>query len=271
MTFIRLCFILLFINNINSQSHFDLGYSFGANATTSKTIKSDNMTWGYYTPPLPNTWTNHFFIGWGTKKNKIYLTFDDGGLGPTWRAKGFTNKYPYSDIQPSDGSTDMSIRTHYQGGSRTNSNLSKLSLLYKQIWCENEKIKQKSIFGVGYLKTRVATSSSNSIMSFYDDSLGWISTGMVLDKYEYFRNQNFYLIAGYEFTFKITNSLKWNAQIIYNQGLYKMIRWHTYRTYSESLTNYTEFDEQWSFTRLSYFAFLTGISYEFGAKKNKKN
>lgn len=43
----------------------------------------------------------------------------------------------------------------------------------------------------------------------------------------------------------------------------------TYRTYSESLTGYTEFDEKWSFTRLSYFAFLTGVSYEIGGKSKK--
>jgi hypothetical protein len=48
-----------------------------------------------------------------------------------------------------------------------------------------------------------------------------------------------------------------------------MIRWHTYRFYSESMTGYTEFDEQWSFTRLSYFAFLTGVTYEIGGYKKK--
>lgn len=42
-----------------------------------------------------------------------------------------------------------------------------------------------------------------------------------------------------------------------------MIRFHTYRSYTESITGYSEFDEQWSFTRLSYCAFLTGISYNF--------
>jgi hypothetical protein len=161
----------------------------------------------------------------------------------------------------------MSIRTHYQGGSRTNSNLLKLSLLYKHVWHQKGKFQHKSIIGAGYLKTRVATNYANSVYSFYDDSLGWVSSGMVLDKYEYFRNQNIYLIFGYQLTYKITDRLNWNAQIMYNQGLYKMIRWHTYRTYSESLTNYTEFDEQWSFTKLSYFAFLTGLTYEFGDKK----
>lgn len=262
-----LLIVLVFSLQVHSQSRFEFGYSFGANATTSRTIKSDNMTWGYYTPQLPSTWTNHWSIGYGTTNNRFYLAYDGGGLGPTWAAKGYTNKFPYTDVLPSDGSTDMSILTHYQGGSRTNSNLLKLSLLYKHVWCQKGKFQHKSIIGAGYLKTRVAKTSNNSIMSFYDDSLGWVSSGMVLDKYEYFRNQNIYLIFGYQLTYKITDRLNWNAQIMYNQGLYKMIRWHTYRTYSESLTNYTEFDEQWSFTRLSYFAFLTGLTYEFGGKK----
>jgi hypothetical protein len=48
-----------------------------------------------------------------------------------------------------------------------------------------------------------------------------------------------------------------------------MVRWHTYRTYSESATGYTEFDEQWSFSRLSYFACLIGVSYELPNKKER--
>lgn len=267
-----LIFNLIFSSIVNAQTRFEFGYSFGANATTSKTIKSDNMTWGYYSALIPNTWTNHWSIGWGSKKDKIYFAFDGGGLGPMWKVLAYPNKYPYKDMPSLNGESDMSIRTGFNGSSRHNSNLLKFSLLYKHVWHQNERIKNKSILGLGYLKTRVASGSANFGTAFYaNDSIGWISHGITMDKYEYFRNQNIYLIAGYECTFKITDRLNWNAQIIYNQGLYKMIRWHTYRTYSESLTNYTEFDEQWSFTRLSYFAFLTGVSYEFGGKKIKKN
>lgn len=248
----------------NAQTRLEFGYSFGANATTSRTIKSDNMTWGYYTPPYPSTWSNHFTVGWGTNKNKVFLAFDTGGLGPTWRAKGYTNKYPFNDIPPNDGTSDMSVQTGYKGGSRHNSNLLKFSVLYKHLWYEKNKFHHKSILGLGYLKTRVANGSSNSVLSFYDDSLGWVSSGMIQDKYEYLRVQNVYLIFGYQMSFKLNDRWNWNLQIMYNQGLFKMIRWHTYRTYSESLTGYTEFDEQWSFTRLSYFALLTGITYEIG-------
>lgn len=271
---IKFCLILSIFYSLvlNSQSHFEVGYSFGANATTSRTIKSDNMTWGYYTPPLPNTWSNHWSIGYGNNKNRFYFAFDGGGLGPMWITRTYPDKYPFDDIPSSNGSSNMSTQTGFRGSSRHNSNLIKFSILHKHVWSQKSNLFHKSILGFGYLKTRVRDGSANIGSSFYaNDSIGWISHGLTMDKYEYFRNQNFYLIAGYEFTFKITNSLNWNAQIIYNQGLYKMIRWHTYRTYSESLTNYTEFDEQWSFTRLSYFAFLTGISYEFGAKKNKTN
>lgn len=264
--------IFIFIGvQANTQTRFEFGYSFGANATTSRTIKSDNMTWGYYTPPYPSTWTNHFSFGWGTLKDRIYFAFDEGGLGPTWKAKGTPDKYPYQDTPPTDGSTDMSVAAHYQGGARFNSNLLKFSLLYKHTWYQKKNFHHKSIFGLGYLKTRVRDGYANSVMSFYDDSLGWVNSGMVMDKYVYFRNQNMYFIFGYEMTYKIKDRWNWNIQVMYNQGLFKMIRWHTYRTYSESLTGYTEFDEQWSFTRLSYFAFLTGISYDIGGYKKKKD
>lgn len=270
ISFLIFCFS--FFEFVYSQNYFDVGYSFGANATTSKTIKSDNMTWGYYTPPLPSSWSNHFFMGWGTKTNRIYLAFDDGGLGPTWAVKTYPRKYPYDD-QPGLGFSTLSTQTTIKAKSRRNSNLSKISFLYKRNLLNTNDLSHYGLIGIGYLKTRVVKTGGSSFgKTFYaNDSLGFISHGINLDKYEYFRNQNVYLIFGYELNYRFAKRMKWNTQIIYNQGLYKMIRWHTYRTYSESLTNYTEFDEQWSFTRLSYFAFLTGISYEFGAKKNKTN
>lgn len=260
--------LVLECTNSIAQNRFEFGYSFGANATTSRTIKSDNMTWGYYTPPYPSTWSNHWSIGWGSKKDRVYFAFDGGGLGPTWAAHGYTDKYPFND-NPSPGDPNLSAPTHYQGGSRTNSNLLKFSLLYKHNWTPTKKFQHKSIIGIGYLKTRVTTNNSSSVMSSYIDSLGWVSSGMILDKYEYFRNQNIYLIAGYQLTYKLADRWNINAQIMYNQGLYKMIRWHTYRIYSESLTGYSEFDEQWSFTRLSYFAFLIGATYEIGGYNKK--
>lgn len=255
----------------NAQARFEFGYSFGANATTSKTVKSDNMTWGYYTPPLPSTWSNHWSLGWGKKKDKVFLVFDGGGLGPTFQVKAYPNKFPLNDT-PDSGSviTNFSTATGLQGRARSNSNLLKFSILYKHTWFEKNKFQHKSIIGFGYLKTRQASGGANFGSGQYiNDSLGWVEHAFIQDKYEYFRLQNLYLTFGYQLTYKIGDRWNWNAQIMYNQGLYKMIRWHTYRTYSESLTGYTEFDEQWSFTRLSYFAFLTGVSYEIGGKSKK--
>ena len=266
-------FIFLLLISIHftgsTQTEFEFGYSFGANGTTSRTIKSDNMTWGYYTPPFPVTWSNHWYFGWGNKKNKVYGVFDSGGLGPMFRVKAYPNKYPYDDA-PSNGDTfiNYSRRTKVQGQSRTNSNLIKLSLLYKHKWNSHNKFHHKSIFGVGYLKTRTTSGQANfGTLFFADSTIGIISHSFVMDRYEYFRNQNFYLSAGYEFSYDFGEKWSWNASIIYNQGLYKMIRWHTFREYSESLTGYYEYDEQWSFTRLSYFSFLTGVSYTFNFKK----
>ena len=253
-----------------TQTRFEFGYAFGANATTSRTIKSDNMTWGYYTPPLPSTWSNHWSFGWGNKKDKIFLVFDGGGLGPTFQVKAYPNKYPLDDI-PDSGSviTNISTATGIQGRARANSNLLKLSILYKHSWYDKNKFQHKSIFGIGYLKTRQTTGGANFGSLQFIDSLGIVEHRFIRDKYEYFRLQNIYLTFGYQLTYKLGDRWNWNAQIMYNQGLFKMIRWHTYRFYSESLTGYTEFDEQWSFTRLSYFAFLTGVTYEIGGYKKK--
>ncbi|MEZ4890082.1 MAG: hypothetical protein R2779_05845 [Crocinitomicaceae bacterium] len=253
----------------NTQTRFEFGYSFGANATTARTIKSNNMTFGYYTPPIPNTWTNHWSLGWGTEKDRVYLAFDSGGLGPTWRAHGYTNKYPLNDASSNSSNNDFSAETHYQGGSRANSNLIKFSLLYKHNWTSNKKLHHKSIIGFGFLKNQNYITSSSSVMSFYNDTLGWVSSGMILDKYEYNRIHNYYFILGYQLTYKIKNRWNINLNIMYNQGLFKMIRWHTYRIYYESLTGYSEFDEQWSFARLSYFAFLIGATYDIGGYKKK--
>lgn len=261
--------ILIFEMSAITQTRFEFGYSFGANATTSRTIKSDNMTWGYYTPPLPNTWSNHWSIGWGNKKDKIFVAFDGGGLGPTFQVRGYADKYPFDQNISPDGSSNMSVKTGFKGRARANSNLLKLSLLYKHTWFEKNKFLHKSIFGIGYLKTRQASGGANFGIGQHIDNLGWVEHGFIQDKYEYFRLQNFYLTFGYQLTYKLGDRLNWNAQIMYNQGLFKMIRWHTYRFYTESLTGYTEFDEQWSFTRLSYFAFLTGVTYEFGGSKKK--
>lgn len=265
-----LLLITLFVQfSANTQTRIEFGYAFGANATTSRTIKSDNMTWGYYTPPLPSTWSNHWSFGWGNKKNKIFLVFDGGGLGPTFQVKAYPNKYPLDDKVSPDGSSNLSVKTGIQGRARANSNLLKLSLIYKYNWYEKNNLQHKSIFGIGYLKTRQSTGGANFGRGQYIDSLGWVEHGFIRDKYEYFRLENIYLTFGYQLTYKLGDRWNWNGQIMYNQGLFKMIRWHTYRFYSESLTGYTEFDEQWSFTRLSYFAFLTGVTYEIGGYKKK--
>jgi hypothetical protein len=271
-TWIKFNFIFLLVSNYGfTQTRFEFGYSFGANATTSKTIKSSNMTWGYFTPLYPRTWSNHYSIGWGTKKDKIYAGFDGGALGVIWQARIYPNKYPLDD-SPDQGAviSNYSRATGFTGSTRRNTNLLKLSLLYKHTWCQKNNWQHKSILGFGWLKTNVEGGAAAHGFTGYIDSLGLVNHGLFMDRYEYFRFQNLYLTFGYQLTYKIGDRWNWNAQIMYNQGLYKMIRWHTYRTYSESLTGYTEFDEQWSFTRLSYFAFLTGVSYEIGGKSKKK-
>lgn len=267
---VRMLFVFLLISTYGfTQTRFEFGYSFGANATTSRTIKSDNMTWGYYTPLYPRTWSNHYSIGWGSEKDKIFAVYDGGALGVIWQARVYPNKYPLDDDVPTDGTSNLSVQTGFKARSRRNTNLLKLSLLYKHTWYQKDNWQHKSVFGIGYLKTNEEGGAAAHGSGEYIDSLGWVSHGMFMDRYEYFRLQNLYLTFGYQLTYKLNDHWNINAQLMYNQGLYKMIRWHTYRTYSESATGYTEFDEQWSFTRLSYFAFLTGVSYEIGGKGKK--
>ena len=268
---VRILIIFILISQMAyTQTRFEFGYSFGANATISRTIKSDNMTWGYYTPLYPSAWSNHYSIGWGTEKDKIYAVYDGGALGLIMQVKAYPNKYPLDDDVPSDGTSNLSVQTNFRGYARQNTNLLKLSLLYKHTWLQKDNWQHKSILGAGYLKTREEEFGAAFGSSGYIDSLGWVNHGMVLDKFEYFRLQNIYLTFGYQLTHQLGERWNINAQIMYNQGLYKVVRWHTYRTYSESLTGYSEFDEQWSFSRLSYFAFLIGTSYELGGRHKDK-
>ena len=55
------------------------------------------MTWGYYTSLYPRTWSNHYSIGLGNKKDKIYAVYDGGALGVIWQASIYPNKYPLDD------------------------------------------------------------------------------------------------------------------------------------------------------------------------------
>ena len=265
-----LLFSLTIISVGKAQTQFEFGFSIGANATLSRTIQSDNMTWGYYTPPFPNTWNNILRIGWGNKKNKVLIDMESGALGVQWRAKVYADKFPYDD-SPSIGDSyvNYSTQTHIVAGGRQNTNLLKISLLYKHDWSEVGKFHHNTLLGVGYMKTRVQDGAGSGGTTFWDDSLGLVDHGMRLDKFEYFRNENIYLSLGYEFSYDIGKRWAINARAIYNQGLFRMIRFHTYRTYSESLTGYSEFDEQWSVTRLSYFSLNCGVSYRLDVKKKK--
>ena len=284
----RNCCLLIFVlttvyYNANSQSQIDFGYSFGANATISRTIETDNNTWGYSTPPYPNTWNNHFYIGYGSQKSRAYLTFTSGSLAVNYKVKNRPNKYPLGTVPDADSvyfngdsvlfSSGLSINRSSMRGIH----LIHLGLLYKHQFHSSKNFEHKGIIGAGFLKTYAMYNGnislgSNSNTPFppgtvYNSDDGWLSNTFSVNHYGFLRELNIYLTTGYECSYKLNNHWSINASVMYNQGIYKMLHWHTSRSYTESVSGYSEYDEQWSFTRLSYFAFLTGVSYTLDLKK----
>jgi hypothetical protein len=275
MKIVKLNFLVILFfayQSIYAQLKVEFSYGIGPNATFAKTIKSNNMTWGYATPPLPHMGTQQLNIGLGTAKNKFYFNYDWGEFGPDVHIVTYPIKHPLDDT-PNIGSnmTNFSRVTSIKGRSWNASDLSQFSIQCKHLWLEKNKFQHQSIVGVGLLKTRTAAGGGNFGSGQYLDSLGYVEHGFIVEPYHYMRIYNIYLTIGYQLSYTLNPHWKINSQIMFNQGILKMIWWHSYRYYSESLTGYTEFDEQWSFTRLSYISLLSGFSYELFRDKPKKS
>jgi len=263
------CFLLL--NKVFfAQLNLEFSYAIGPSATFAKTRQSADMTWGYATPPFPHMGVQQLNFGLGSTKNKFCLAYDWGEIGPNILLIAYPDKYPLDDT-PDMGSTisNLSTATGISGNAYSASHLSQFSIEYKHLWKEQNKFQHQSILGMGLLKTRTASGGANFGSLEYIDNLGNVTHGFIAEPYHYLRLYNVYLIAGYQLSYVINPHWQINAQIMYHQGLAKMIWWHSYRYYSESETNYTEFDEQWSFTRLSYLSLLGGISYSIFKEKPK--
>lgn len=264
------CFLLL--NKVFfAQLNLEFSYAIGPSATFAKTRQSADMTWGYATPPFPHMGVQQLNFGFGSTKNKFCLAYDWGEIGPNILLIAYPDKYPLDDT-PDIGSTvsNYSTATGISGNAYSASHLSQFSIEYKHLWKEQNKFQHQSILGMGLLKTRTESGGANFGSLEYIDSLGIVTHGFIAEPYHYMRLYNVYLIAGYQLSYVLNPHWKINAQIMYPQGLAKMIWWHSYRYYSESETNYTEFDEQWSFTRLSYLSLLGGISYSIFKEKPKQ-
>lgn len=257
---------------LNAQLTYEFSYAVGPSATFAKTNKTNNMTWGYSTPPFPNMGIQKLNFNMGSTKNKLSIAYDWGEIGPNMLLIAYPKKYPFNDA-PDTGSmvTNFSRATAISGNSYNATHLSQFSLGYKHLWLEKNKFEHHSNFGLGLLKTRTAAGGANFGQLQHIDSLGNISHVFIAEPFHYMRLYNFYLIAGYQLSYALSPHWKINAQITYQQGLSKMIWWHAYRYYSESQTGYTEFDEQWSFTRLSYVSLLGGVSFVIGNDKKTKN
>lgn len=261
-------FLLVLKSSIFAQLNFEFSYGIGPSATFAKTRQTDNMTWGYATPPIPHMGVQQLNFGLGSTKNKFCLAFDWGEIGPNTFLIAYPNKYPLDDT-PDIGSSvsNYSTATGISGNAYSATHLAQFSFEHKHLWKAQNKFQHQSILGMGILKTRTASGGANFGSLEYIDSLGIVTHGFIAEPYHYLRLYNVYLIAGYQLNYVLSPHWKINAQVLYHQGMAKMIWWHSYRYYAESETNYTEFDEQWSFTRLSYVSFLGGVSYSIFSTK----
>ncbi len=260
---------LFSIHSLFAQLTVEFSYGIGPSATFAKTIKSDNMTWGYAAPPFPHMGVQELNIGLGTAKNKFCLAYNWGEIGPTVNFTTYPIKHPLDDT-PNMGSnmTNFSRATGIGVRLWAASDLSQYSIQHKHLWLEKNKFQHQSIVGLGLLKTRTAAGGGNFGRGQYLDSLGYVAHGFIVEPYHYMRLYNVYVSLGYQLSYALSPHWKVNAQVTYNQGLMKMIWWHSYRYYSESISGYTEFDEQWSFTRLSYISILGGFSYALFREKS---
>lgn len=256
---------------LNAQNRFELGFSFGPNAGISKTIVTENSTWGYRNAIKPFLWTNHFYFGWGSKKNRILFSYDFGSVNVTWKIDNYSNKYPLINYLDEDAK-QKSMKTHLKYYSLMNVDLQKFSFNYKLNLYSKNNFSHKGHIGFAFFKTSAKKININdfAISGFYNDTLGDVINHFVQDKFSYLRETNLILTLGYQFTYTLKERWNFNLNFNYNQGVYKMLKWHTYRTFTESNTGYSEYDHQWSFSRLSYFEWLVGVSYDIGGYKKKE-
>lgn len=259
--------ILLLLSKIGfSQNYFEFGYNFGANATITKKVKTtENILWGYRNVSLPSTWNNFLQIGWGNDKNKVIFSFESGGLGVAYKAKIYTKNFPLKEFDPHPQEITY-LDTKIQGSARSNSNLIKYSVLYQHSFYQFKRFNHFGVIGIGYLISYPQPRSGVIGKSFYSDSLGEV-TNQISDFIYPIRRNNLYGIFGYRLTYQLNKHFNWNAQIMYNQGVFKMLHLDVYWEYNESKTGYSESAQQISYSRLSYFNFLTGITYNFNFKK----
>ena len=248
----------------DSQGQFELGCSLGANAAVMRTVASPDQTDGYRTPVYPSTWTGQLYAGLRKGKNGFYLAYDTGTLGISWRARVYPEKYPYSDVPNDDGSTNLSITTGFSAKDKISPRFSKVSVLFKRSLNAPDRFDHKLVAGGAFLYTAAATAHSVHGSTQTIDGLGTVKHEMVMNDLIYYRRTNLYLAGGYECSFRLSD--RWNIHLsfLYNQGMFKMLSFHTYRTYSESETGYSEYDEQQTVSRLSYFSLLGGVSFGLG-------
>jgi len=221
--------------------------------------------WGYRNISRPSTWNNFWYIGWGNIKNRINFSFESGGLGVSYKAKIFTKNFPYVEYYSTPQNVSY-FDTYIQGKYRANSNLIKYSLFFQHSFYQIKRMNNYLTIGIGFIISYPHSSSGKIGNSFYNDSLGFV-TNEITDKIYYMRRSNFYSIFGYRLTYQINKHFTWNAQIMYNQGVFKMLHLDVNWQYNESNTGYNESAKQISYSRLSYFNLLTGITYSFNFKK----
>lgn len=259
-----------------AQTKLNFSYCLSPAFTFSRTIESENNTWGYSTPAHPNTAVNSFDFGFTFQKNKLTIQYEIGSLGINYRVKTRPHKYPMGHTQGDEFDLPGSLQINERG--MTGTALNKISFIFQRELVTRERLTVGLRTGVALMKTRIDPSSislggganiPDSVGVAHHISDGWIHHRFGRDVFAYINTENVYLLFGLNVSLILNKSFDLSFRFDYNQGARKMVYWHTYREYYESNTSYTEYDDQWSYSRLSYLTAGLGISYNIILKNGK--
>lgn len=261
-----------------SQTKLEISHSWAGNLSTARTLKTENRTRGYQMSPC--FLSNHHNFKFGVRfknANKLFASLRIGSIGLGFRTNAYSSKYPNTGEPTSE---EISYITTSTGKLRVKQNqgLVSFGLLFEKILINSSPYSHGLQFGVEFYKMKPEV----SFQGFEKvKKLGYAtsdSTGVIVathlfavDEFINHRNFNVFLSLGYEFAYQFAKRWQLNVGALYHQGLFKMLSWHSYREFEEPAIGYKEFDEQWTYTRLSHFELNVGVTFQIDLKKKNKD